>query len=140
MATPSFASRGGFQDNSLNPSNSPNKDMPGGYNFGGDPLYNNAGPGFSYPGQFPTYDPFDMFKQIQAQIEAQQRAAMDFHNRLANEASNYDGGNYGGSGGNAPQFSSASIGLGPYGGYQSGQISPIPAYSIYSLLPAISPS
>ncbi|XP_011882222.1 PREDICTED: mucin-1-like isoform X1 [Vollenhovia emeryi] len=121
--SPSFGSRGGFpdnspnQDNSLNKDNSPNQN---GYNFGGDPLYN-SGSGLFYPGQFPNYnDPtFDMIKQIQAQIEAQQQATMDFHNRLANEAANY--GNYGGG---TPQISSASIGLGPYGGFQSGQISP----------------
>lgn len=42
--------------------------------FFADPLYN-SGAGFSYPGQFPNFnDPFDMFKQIQAQIEAQHRA------------------------------------------------------------------
>jgi len=43
--------------------------------FFADPLYN-AGPGFFYPGQFPNFnDPgFDMFKQIQAQIEAQHQA------------------------------------------------------------------
>jgi len=41
--------------------------------FFADPLYN-AG-GFFYPGQFPNFDPgFDMFKQIQAQIEAQHQA------------------------------------------------------------------
>lgn len=40
---------------------------------------------------------------------------MDFHNRLANEAANYDG----------AQLASASIGLGPNGGFQAGQISPV---------------
>lgn len=100
---------------------------PFGYPY--NPLYN-AGPGFFYPGQFPNNpfnDPtFDMIKQIQAQIEAQHQANMEFHNRLANEAANYGGGNYGGGsyGGGVPQVASASIGLGPYGGFQSGQISP----------------
>lgn len=47
---------------------------------------------------------------------------MELHNRLANEAANYDSGNYGGG---VPQVASASIGLGPYGGFQSGQISPV---------------
>lgn len=46
---------------------------------------------------------------------------MEAHNRLANEAANYGGG-YGGGG---PQVASASIGLGPDGGYQIGQISPV---------------
>lgn len=45
---------------------------------------------------------------------------MDFHNRLANEIPSY--GNYGGG---IPQVASANIGLGPYGGFQSGQISPV---------------
>lgn len=45
---------------------------------------------------------------------------MELHNRLANEASNY--GNYGGG---EPQIATASIGFGPYGGFQSGQISPV---------------
>lgn len=50
---------------------------------------------------------------------------MELHNRLANEAANY--GNYGGGsyGDGIPQVASASIGLGPYGGFQSGQISPV---------------
>lgn len=47
---------------------------------------------------------------------------MEAHNRLANEAANYGGGSYGGG---APQVSSASIGLGPGGGYQTGFISPV---------------
>jgi len=47
---------------------------------------------------------------------------MELHNRLANEAANYDGKHYGGG---IPQVASASIGLGPYGGFQSGQISPV---------------
>lgn len=46
---------------------------------------------------------------------------MDFHNRLASEAANYGGSNYGGT----PQVASASIGLGPNGGFQAGQISPV---------------
>lgn len=41
---------------------------------------------------------------------------MDFHNRLANEAASYGG---------QPQVASASIGIGPGGGYQSGYISPV---------------
>jgi len=92
-----------------------------GYPYG-NPLYN-AGPGFFYPGQFPNFnDPsLDMIKQIQAQIEAQHQANMELHNRLANEAANYGGGNYGGG---VPQVASASIGISPYGGFQSGQISP----------------
>jgi len=45
---------------------------------------------------------------------------MDLHNRLANEIPSY--GNYGGG---VPQVASANIGLGPYGGFQSGQISPV---------------
>lgn len=47
---------------------------------------------------------------------------MEAHNRLANEAANYGGGSYGGG---VPQVASASIGLGPDGGYQMGQISPV---------------
>ncbi|XP_018058848.1 PREDICTED: mucin-5AC-like isoform X1 [Atta colombica] len=134
--TPSFSSRGGFQDNlpnqdnPLNKDDSPSKDISpnknnspnqNGFNFGGDPY--NPGPGFFYPGQFPSFnDPtFNMIKQIQAQIEAQHKANMELHNRLANEAANYDGKHYGGG---IPQVASASIGLGPYGGFQSGQISP----------------
>jgi hypothetical protein len=83
----------------------------------------NAGPGFLFPGQFPNFnDPtFDMIRQIQAQIEAQHQANMDLHNRLANDAANYGGGSYGGG---VPQVASASIGLGPGGGFQAGQISP----------------
>ncbi|XP_029661708.1 spidroin-2-like isoform X2 [Formica exsecta] len=107
--------RGGFQDMS------PNQNTP---NYGGiDPLYN-AGPGFFFPGQYPTFnDPtFDMIRRIQAQIEAQHQANMEAHNRLANEAANYGGGSYGGG---APQVSSASIGLGPGGGYQTGFINPV---------------
>lgn len=51
---------------------------------------------------------------------------MDFHNRLANEAANYGGSGYGGSSyGDTPQVASASIGIGPQGGYQMGQISPV---------------
>lgn len=49
---------------------------------------------------------------------------MELHNRLANEAS-YGGGSYGGG---VPQVASASIGLGPGGGYQMGQISPVSLY------------
>lgn len=41
---------------------------------------------------------------------------MEFHNRLANEAASYGG---------EPQVASASINLGPRGGFQSGQISPV---------------
>ncbi|EFN69135.1 hypothetical protein EAG_14393 [Camponotus floridanus] len=106
--SPSFDNRGGFQDNSPN--------------YGIDPLYN-AGPGFFFPGQFPSFnDPtFDMIRQIQAQIEAQHQANMEAHNRLANEAASYGGGSYGGG---VPQISSASIGLGPGGGFQTGLISP----------------
>jgi len=42
--------------------------------FFADPY--NPGPGFFYPGQFPSFnDPtFNMIKQIQAQIEAQHKA------------------------------------------------------------------
>jgi len=40
---------------------------------------------------------------------------MEFHNRLASEAANYDG----------AQLASASIGIGPRGGFQAGQISPV---------------
>lgn len=42
--------------------------------FFADPY--NAGPGFFFPGQYPTFnDPtFDMIRQIQAQIEAQHQA------------------------------------------------------------------
>jgi len=40
---------------------------------------------------------------------------MEFHNRLASEAANYDG----------AQLASASIGVGPNGGFQTGQISPV---------------
>ncbi|KAH0952466.1 hypothetical protein HN011_012442 [Eciton burchellii] len=110
--SPNLDSRGGFQDNS------PNQNMyPGygtGYGSGIDPLYN-AGPGLYYPGQYPNFnDPFNMFRQIQAQIDAQHRANMEFHNRLASEAANYDG----------AQLASASIGIGPRGGFQAGQISP----------------
>lgn len=54
---------------------------------------------------------------------------MDFQNRLANEIPNY--GNYGGG---VPQVASASIGLGPYGGFQSGQISPVSLTFLYELL------
>lgn len=55
---------------------------------------------------------------------------MELHNRLANEASNYGGGSYGGGsyggdGGYGPQIASASIGLGPRGGFQSGIINPV---------------
>jgi len=46
---------------------------------------------------------------------------MELHNRLASEAA-YGGGNYGNG---VPQVASASIGLGPYGGFQTGQISPV---------------
>ncbi|XP_014482106.1 PREDICTED: uncharacterized protein PB18E9.04c-like isoform X1 [Dinoponera quadriceps] len=156
----SVVSRGGFQDNSPDQT---------GYNPNAiDPLYN---AGFAFPGQFPGFnDPaFDMFKQIQAQIEAQHQALadsmasqrhafmtdqgrrsnrrnysysyvsgntedlgrrptfddsfypgvgvsnMEFHNRLASEAANYGG---------TPQVASASIGLGPKGGFQAGHISP----------------
>ncbi|XP_011349617.1 mucin-5AC isoform X2 [Ooceraea biroi] len=109
--SPTVDSRGGFQDNSAN---SPNLNGYPGYGSGGiDPLYN--GPGFYFPGQFPNYnDPYEMFRQIQSQIEAQHRANMEFHNRLASEAANYDG----------AQLASASIGVGPTGGFQAGQISP----------------
>ncbi|KAL6434286.1 hypothetical protein ACFW04_006013 [Cataglyphis niger] len=112
--SPSVNNRGGFQDNS------PNQNTP---NYGRIDPYN-AGPGFFFPGQYPTFnDPtFDMIRQIQAQIEAQHQANMEAHNRLANEAANYGGGGYGGGG---PQVASASIGLGPDGGYQIGQISPV---------------
>lgn len=44
------------------------------------------------------------------------RSNMEFHNRLASEAANYGG---------TPQVASASIGLGPNGGFQAGQISPV---------------
>jgi len=47
---------------------------------------------------------------------------MEAHNRLANEAASYGGGSYGGG---VPQIASASIGLGPGGGFQSGLISPV---------------
>lgn len=53
---------------------------------------------------------------------------MELHNRLANEAANY--GNYGDG---IPQVASASIGLGPYGGFQSGQISPVSLTFFYKL-------
>ncbi|KMQ89289.1 hypothetical protein RF55_11093 [Lasius niger] len=49
---------------------------------------------------------------------------MDLHNRLANDAANYGGGSYGGGSYGVPQVASASIGLGPGGGFQAGQISP----------------
>lgn len=55
---------------------------------------------------------------------------MELHNRLANEAANY-GGNYGGG---EPQIASASIGLSPYGGFQSGQISPVSLTFLHELL------
>ncbi|CAL1679952.1 unnamed protein product [Lasius platythorax] len=114
--SPSVNNRGGFQDNS------PSQNTP---NYGGVDPYN-AGPGFLFPGQFPNFnDPtFDMIKQIQAQIEAQHQANMDLHNRLANDAANYGGGSYGGGSYGVPQVASASIGLGPGGGFQAGQISP----------------
>lgn len=65
---------------------------------------------------------------------------MELHNRLANEAANYGGGNYGPGnygggnygGGGVPQVASASIGLGPYGGFQSGQISPVSFFFLMS--------
>lgn len=41
---------------------------------------------------------------------------MEFHNRLLNEAAKSGG---------QPQVASASIGLGPGGGFQTGQISPV---------------
>ncbi|XP_020297339.1 mucin-5AC-like isoform X1 [Pseudomyrmex gracilis] len=117
--SPLIGSRGGFQDNT------PNQNM--GYGYNGIDPWNNAGAGqFFFPEpQFPYNNPFDMFRQIQAQIEAQHQANMELQNRLANEAS-YGGGSYGGGsyGGGVPQVASASIGLGPGGGYQMGQISP----------------
>ncbi|KAI4494156.1 hypothetical protein M0802_009190 [Mischocyttarus mexicanus] len=115
---PMLNNRGAFSDNNAGtafPDNSPYSPdvVAGGFQPGFDSGFDN---GFSFHRRMME----DHFRRIQAQIEAQQRAIFDANNRI--------GGSSGfGPGSSEPGVHSAisSISVGPDGGFQAGQISPV---------------
>ncbi|KAI4477155.1 hypothetical protein M0804_012976 [Polistes exclamans] len=123
--SPGFDSRGNFPDNSAGtafPDNSAYS--PDAVGAGFQPRFN-PGFGSDFDNSFSFHQRMmeDHFRRIQAQMEAQQRALFDASNGIGGGPGGYGYG-YSSSDPRA-QSAISSISVGPGGGYQAGQISPV---------------